>query len=97
MKLAVPLSKSILVLIRIMVAGSAIDAEIQKKIHGSGTTILIISNQEMNNIEKIFQAIADSNILLKRMTKKIKKKTKEQNSTSSFNKIWNIEVLSKWT
>ena len=29
-------------------AASAIDAGIQKKIHGSGTMTLIISNEEMN-------------------------------------------------
>ena len=28
---------------------SAIDAGIKKKIHGSGTTTLIISNEEMND------------------------------------------------
>ena len=38
-------------------AASAIDAGIQKKIHGSGTTTLIISNEEMNDIMKIFQAL----------------------------------------
>ena len=49
-----------------------------KKIHGSGTTTLIISNKEMNNILKIVQALEDSNILLKVVTKTIKNKTKEQ-------------------
>ena len=34
-----------------------------KKIHGSGTTTLIISNEEMNDIIKIVQALEDSNIL----------------------------------
>ena len=33
--------------------------------HGSGTTTLIISNEEMNDIIKIVQALEDSNILLK--------------------------------
>ena len=49
-----------------------------KKIHGSGTTTLIISNEEMNDITKIVQALEDSNILLKRVPKTIKKETKEQ-------------------
>ena len=49
-----------------------------KKIHGSGTTTLIISNEEMNDIMKIVQALKDSNILLKGVTKTIKNKTKEQ-------------------
>ena len=46
-------------------ATSAIDAGIPKKIHGSGTTTLIISNEEMNDILKIVQALEDSNVLLK--------------------------------
>ena len=49
-----------------------------KKIHGSGTTTLIISNEEMNDIMKIIQALEDSNVLLKGVTKTIKNETKEQ-------------------
>ena len=49
-----------------------------KKIHESGTTTLIISNEEMNDIMKIVQALEDSNILLKGVTKTIKDETKEQ-------------------
>ena len=56
----------------------AIDAGIQKKMHGSGTTTLIISNEEMNDIMKIVQALEDSNILLKGVTETIKNETKEQ-------------------
>ena len=44
----------------------------------SGTTTLIISNEEMNDIMKIVQALEDSNILLKEVTKSIKNETKEQ-------------------
>ena len=40
--------------------------------------IIIISNEEMNDIMKIVQALKDSNILLKGVTKTIKNKTKEQ-------------------
>ena len=50
----------------------------KKKIHGSGTTTLIISNREMNDIMKIVQTLEDSNIFLKRVTKTIKDETKEQ-------------------
>ena len=50
----------------------------KKKMHGSGTTTLIISNEEMNDIIKIVQALEDSNILLKGVTKTIKNETKEQ-------------------
>ena len=44
MKVAVPLAKNILALLGITAATSTIDAEIQKKMHGSGTITLLISN-----------------------------------------------------
>ena len=78
MKVAVPLAKNILAPLGITAAASAIDAGIQKKIHGSGTTTLIISNKEMNDIIKIVQDLEDSNILLKGVTKTIKNETKKQ-------------------
>ena len=77
MKVAIPLAKNILAPLRITAATSAIDAGIQKKIHGSGTTTLIISKKEMNDIMKIVQALEYSNILLKGVTKTIKNETKE--------------------
>ena len=77
-KVAVPLAKNILAPLGIHAAPSAIDAGIRKKIHGSGTTTLIISNEEMNDIMKIVQALEDSNILLKGVTNTIKNETKEQ-------------------
>ena len=49
-----------------------------KKILGSGTTTLIISNEEMNDIKKIVQALEDSGILLKGVTETIKNEIKEQ-------------------
>ena len=44
--------------------------------HGSGNTTLIISNEEMNDITKIIQALENSNILIKGVTKTIKNETK---------------------
>ena len=78
MKVAVPLAKDILAPLGITAAASAIDAGIQKKMSGSGTTTFVISNEKMNYIMKIVQALEDSNILLKRVTKTIKNETKEQ-------------------
>ena len=52
-----------------------------KKILGSGhnnTTTLIISNNEIEDIIKIVQALEDSNILLKGVTKTVQKEAKEQ-------------------
>ena len=78
MKVAISLAKNVLALLGITAAASEIDAGIQKKIRGSGTAILIISNKEMNDILRIFQALEDSNILLKGVTKTIKYETKEK-------------------
>ena len=53
MKIAVPLAKNVLAPLGITAAASALDAGIQKKkkkIDGSGTATLIISNEEMNDI-----------------------------------------------
>ena len=65
-------------LLGLTAASSAIDAGVQKKICGSGTTTLVISNEEMHGIMKIVQALEDSNILLKHVIKTIKNETKEQ-------------------
>ena len=85
MKVAISSAKNVLAPLGITVAASAIDAGIQKKNkqqqqqHGSGTTNLIISNEEMNDVIKIVQVVhEDSKILRKGVTKTIKNKTEEQ-------------------
>ena len=78
MKVAITLAKNVLAPLGIAAAASAIDAGIQNKIHDSGTTTLLISNEEMNDIMKIVQALEGSKILLKGVTKTIKNETKEQ-------------------
>ena len=75
MKVAIPLPNNAPV--GIAAAASAIDAVIQKKIHGSGTTTLIIPNEEMNDITKIVQALKDSITLVKGVSQTIKNETKE--------------------
>ena len=65
----------------------AIYAGIQKKINDSGTTTLIISNEEMNDIMNIVQALRDSNILLKGVTKTIKNETKEQKGEKELQEL----------
>ena len=80
-KTGLPLLKSAikpLVLLGLTAASSAIDADVQKKIYGSGTATLKISNKEMNYIMKIVPVLEDSNILLKSVTKTIKNETREQ-------------------
>ena len=78
LKVAIPLTKNVLAQLGITAAASAIDAGIQKKIHGLGTTALIISNEEMSEIMTIVQALKDSNILLKGVTRTTTNETKEQ-------------------
>ena len=75
MKIAVPLAKNILAVLGITAAVSAIDAGIQKKMHGFRTTI---SNEGMNGIMKVVQDLEYSDILLKGITKTIENETKEQ-------------------
>ena len=82
MKVDIPLAKNVLAPLGITAAASAIDARIRKKIHGSWTATLIISNKEMNDIMKIVQALEDSNILLKGVTKTIKNETKNKKKDS---------------
>ena len=82
-----PLRKSVLILFGSTAAASAADARIHKKILGSGTrpwdlaqqTTLIISNEEMGDIMKIVNSLADCALLLKRITDTIQNKAKEQN------------------
>ena len=51
---------------------------LKKKIHGSDATTLIISNEDMDDIMKIIEALENSGILLKGVTKTIENETKEQ-------------------
>ena len=46
MKVAITLAKNVLAPLGVTAAASAIDAGIQTKIHGSGATTLIISNED---------------------------------------------------
>ena len=73
-----PLAKSVLIPLGLTATALTADAGTHKKILGSGNTTLIISNQEMNDIIKIVQALEDSNILLKGVTKTIENERKEQ-------------------
>ena len=79
MKVAVPSTKkNFLAPLGITAVASVIDSGIQKKIHVSGATTLIISNEEMNYIMKIVQALQALNILLEGISKRIENETKEQ-------------------
>ena len=77
MKVALPLAKNVLGPLGLTAAMSAIDGSIQKKIHGSGVK-LIIEQEDMNNIMKIIDALENSGILFKGVTKTIENETKER-------------------
>ena len=77
MKVAMPLAKNVLAPLGLTAAMSAIDSGIQKKIHGSGVK-LIVEQKNMNHIIKIIEALENSGILLKGVTKTIENETKEQ-------------------
>ena len=79
MKVGMPLVKNVLAPLGLTAAMSAIDGSIQKKNHGSGsgTTTLIIANEDMDDII-IIKSLEDSGILLKGVTKTIENETKEQ-------------------
>ena len=83
MKVALPLAKNVLAPLGLTAAMSAIDGNIQNKIHSSGATKgagvkLIIEQEDMNDIIKIIKALENSGILLKGVSKAIKNETKEQ-------------------
>ena len=59
-------------------AASATDAAINKKVLGSGTTILVSSNDEMKSVLRIVKSLEDSGILLKGVGETIQNEAKEQ-------------------
>ena len=75
MKAALPLAKNVLAPLGLTAAMSAIDGSIHKKIHG---VKLIIEQEDMNDIMKIIEALENSGILLKGVSKTIENETKEQ-------------------
>ena len=75
MKVALPLAKNVLGPLGLTAAMSANDGSIQKKIHGSRVKLFI---EDMKDIMKIIEALENSGILLKGVSKKIENETKEQ-------------------
>ena len=57
-----PLAKSVLIPVGLTAAASAADAGIHKKILVSGTTTLVISNDEMKGIIRIVKSLEDSGL-----------------------------------
>ena len=66
-----PLAKSVLIPLGLTATASAADAGIHKKILGSRTTTLTISNDEMEDIMKLVKSLKDSGLLLKGVSETI--------------------------
>ena len=73
-----PSAKSVLIPLGLTISASATDAAVHKKMFGSGTTTLIISNEEINDIMKIVQSFEESGLLIKDFSETIKNKAKEE-------------------
>ena len=78
MKVAMPLAKNVLAPLGISDAVSAVDGSIKKRVFGSGSTTLIFSNDEMNDILKIVKSLENSGVLLKVVSETIQHEAKEQ-------------------
>ena len=57
---------------------SPTDAAIQKKMYGSGTKTVKFSNKDLNDMIKIVKAFEDSVVLMKGVTKTLKKDIKKE-------------------
>ena len=81
-----PLAKSVLIPLGLTAAASAVDAGIRENVLGSGNrhsssashTLLIISNNEMDDIIKIEKFLQDSGLLLKGVTETVQNEVKKQ-------------------
>ena len=73
-----PLAKSVLIPLGLTATASATDAAIHKKMFGPGTTKLIISNEEMNDIMKVVESLEESGLSIKGVSETIQNEAKEQ-------------------
>ena len=73
-----PLAKIVFIPLGLSAGMSAVNAAIRKKIYGSGTTSLTISNEEMEDIMKIVKSLEKSGISIKQTSETITNEAKEQ-------------------
>ena len=64
-----PLTKRVLIPLRLITVAPATDSAMQKKVFESGMTTLIISNEEMYNIVHINKSLEESFLLIKSFSK----------------------------
>ena len=71
------LVKSVLIPLRLTAAAAAAaDITVHKKMFGSDTATLIISNKEMNDTMKIVKSLEESSLLIKGISETIQNETK---------------------
>ena len=73
-----PLAKNVLLPFGLSAGMPAAYAAIQKKIYGSGITVLTITNKEMKYIMKIIKLLEESGLLIKEISEAIKNEAKKQ-------------------
>ena len=73
-----PLAKSVLIPLRLTAVAAATDAAIHKKMFGWGSTKLIISNEEIEDIMRKVKSLKESGLLIKYISEAIKNERKEQ-------------------
>ena len=84
-----PLAKSLLLVsLRLTAASSAVNARIHKKISGSGTTTLKVSNKKMDDIIKTAKSLKDSGLLLKSVTQAIENETRKTQRDRFFGMLF---------
>ena len=71
-----PLAKSVLIPFGLTAVAAATNVAIHKKMFGSGNTILIIYNEEINDIMKIIKSLEESGLLIKGVSETIKNEAK---------------------
>ena len=73
-----PLAKSVLIPLRLTAVAAATDAAIHKKMFGSGSTKLMISNEEIEDIMRKVKSLEESGLLIKYISEAIKNERKEE-------------------
>ena len=72
------LAKNVLIPLGLTAAAAATDSAIHKKMFGSGTTTLIIFNEEMNDIVKMIKSLEETGLLIKGVSETIENEVKQQ-------------------
>ena len=85
-----PLAKSVLLPLGLSAGMSAADAAIQKKMYGSGKTMLIISNEGMEDIMKIGKSLEESGLFIKGVSETIENEAKEQKEGLLLMLFWTL-------